>query len=180
VLPGSTANSVAGATVSAEVARDALKVGAAGSVLAWCGDVFEWGPRVANVDANGDFEFNQLGPRAYKLSVSGLRGSYLGNAPSIEAVAPSIGANISLGDACEVRVAFFQDGKPAVVHFAVQQELAERGRRLASQNSGADGRATLFIDPGTPTDLVFMDHLGERTLAIPACNGGVVDLRVDL
>jgi hypothetical protein len=179
VLPGSVSSAV-GATVSAEIAGDVARIAVAGSVLAWCGDAFEWGPRVTSVDLRGDYEFAQLGPRAYKLVVNGIRGSYLEREPSIEVGAPSIGADISIGNACEVRLKFFQDGKPAVVYFAVDQQRSDHGQMFAAQNSGKDGRATLFVDPGTPTSIVFMDRDAERTLAIPACTGGPVDLRVDL
>jgi len=182
VSAGSTTSttSTAGATVAAEPAEPYTRVVVDGAALAWCGDGFEWAGRAAAVSDGGDYAIDQLGPRAYRLSVNGLRGSYFARAPTIDVVAPSAGADIALGDACEVHLAFFQDGRPAVVHFAVHQERGKQGRSFAAQNSGTDGLATLFVDSGTPTNIVFMDHAGERTLAIPACNGGVVDIRVDL
>jgi hypothetical protein len=168
---------LAGATVAAQPAGSFTRAQIAGKSLACFDDGFEWATRSARVDANGGYELSELGPRAYSVSTSGVEGAYLGKAKLHEFVAPCTGADLTLGSVCEVHVAFHGPDQPKRTHFGVRQQFSSGGTGYGSQESAADGRVTLFIEPGVATSI----EVGDRTFPVPACvSGGVVEMRIDL
>jgi hypothetical protein len=170
-------NSLAGATVAAQPAGSFTRAQVAGKSLACFDDGFEWATRSARVDASGGYELSELGPRAYSVSTSGVEGAYLGQSKSHEFVAPCTGADLTLGSVCEVHVAFHGADQPKRTHFGVRQQFSSGGTGYGSQESAADGRVTLFIEPGVTTTI----EVADRTFPVPACvSGGVVEMRVDL
>jgi len=166
-----------GATIAAQPAGSFTRVQVAGKSLASFDDGFEWASRSTHVDASGYYELSELGPRAYAVSTSGVQGAYLGRVKSREFTAPCSGADLTLGAVREVHVTFHGPGQPTRTRFGVSQRFANGGGGYGGQETAADGRVTLFIEPGTTTSI----EVADRAFPVPACAaGGVVEMRVDL
>lgn len=175
-----------GATVQVAWSRPMTLLAAESSQLGWTGDSFEWARRTAPTDASGAFEIGGLAPELYDVALIGVRNAALQNTEPLKITAPA--SDVVLApNLCRLRLEVIVGAERKRVAFSTH-EILRFGRSFATRHTDADGRATLWLAPGSSVEASFdvSEILGvtdapERTFQLPLCAGsGELELRIDL
>lgn len=173
----------AGMTVTARLEQPLTLVKSGVFTFAWTGERFEWLYRQARANELGLYELTALGNRSYSVKLFGLGdpGTPLLDSQSVSVLAPKFDVELA-PPLCELRLTFFENGKPSPTRFVFRQHLSQTTVRFSDYSADSGGKATLWLMQGHAAEIVVTTATPEeRVYNIVTCDSnGVTEMRIDL